>query len=101
MTVIRHGYVVLDAYFYPYQATAPHGVASVTKSITAALVGIAVDIRVIAASLPASRNSGRCPDERLGQVRARLPMKIRAGHEIRILQPGLPFAVVGGNGGGA
>ncbi len=43
VTVIRHGYVVLDAYFYPYQATAPHGVASVTKSITAALVGIAVD----------------------------------------------------------
>jgi CubicO group peptidase (beta-lactamase class C family) len=43
VTVIRHGYVVLDTYFYPYKATATHDVASVTKSITAALVGIAVD----------------------------------------------------------
>ena len=32
VTVIRHGYVVLDAYFYPYRASAPHDVASVTKS---------------------------------------------------------------------
>src|SRR5437879_6483522 len=40
--VIRHGYVVLDAYFYPYKPTATHDVASVTKSITAALMGIAV-----------------------------------------------------------
>ena len=43
VTVIRHGYVVLDAYFYPYRATATHDVASVTKSITAAIMGIAVD----------------------------------------------------------
>src|SRR5215469_256275 len=43
VTVIRHGYVVLDSYFYPYRPTATHDVASVTKSITAALVGIAVD----------------------------------------------------------
>jgi len=42
VTVIRHGYVVLDAYFYPYRASAPHDVASVTKSITAAITGIAV-----------------------------------------------------------
>ena len=42
VTVIRHGQVVLDAYFYPYRASAPHDVASVTKSITAAIVGIAV-----------------------------------------------------------
>jgi CubicO group peptidase (beta-lactamase class C family) len=42
VTVIRHGYVVLDAYFYPYRPTAPHDVASVTKSITAAIVGLAV-----------------------------------------------------------
>ena len=27
VTVIRHGYVVLDAYFYPYRASAPHDVA--------------------------------------------------------------------------
>jgi CubicO group peptidase (beta-lactamase class C family) len=43
VTVIRHGYVILDSYFYPYQPTATHDVASVTKSITAAIVGIAID----------------------------------------------------------
>ncbi|MES1262009.1 MAG: serine hydrolase [Acidobacteriota bacterium] len=43
VTVIRHGNVVLDTYFYPYKPTATHDVASVSKSITAALVGIAVD----------------------------------------------------------
>src|ERR1700683_4146610 len=43
VTVIRHGYVVLDSYFYPHRPTATHDVASVTKSITAAIMGIAVD----------------------------------------------------------
>ena len=43
VTVIRHGNVVLDTYFYPYRRTATHDVASVSKSITAAITGIAVD----------------------------------------------------------
>ena len=43
VTVIRHGNVVLDTYFYPYKATATHDVASVSKSITAAIVSITVD----------------------------------------------------------
>src|SRR5581483_6282586 len=43
VTVLRHGYIVMDAYFYPYRQDALHDVASVTKSITSALVGIAVD----------------------------------------------------------
>ena len=43
VTVIRHGYVVLDSYFYPYTPAATHDLASVTKSITAAIMGIAVD----------------------------------------------------------
>ncbi len=41
--IIRHGYVVLDSYFYPYTPKATHDVASVTKSITAAITGIAID----------------------------------------------------------
>src|SRR5215813_5455287 len=40
--VIRHGYAVLDAYVYPYHSTVPHDLASVTKSITSVLTGIAV-----------------------------------------------------------
>jgi CubicO group peptidase (beta-lactamase class C family) len=41
--VVRHGKVVLDTYFYPYQRGVAHDVASVTKSVTSTLVGIAVD----------------------------------------------------------
>ncbi|MDB6029495.1 MAG: 6-aminohexanoate-dimer hydrolase [Verrucomicrobiales bacterium] len=41
--IVRHGRLVLDAYFYPYQAGMRHDVASVTKSITSTLVGIAID----------------------------------------------------------
>ncbi len=42
LLVVRNGYVVLDAYFYPYDGSFPHDVASVAKSFTTALVGIAV-----------------------------------------------------------
>ncbi len=43
LLVIRHGYVVMDAYFYPYDGRALHDVASVTKSVTTTLIGIALD----------------------------------------------------------
>ncbi len=43
LLVVRNGYVILDAYFYPYKSNDPHDVASVTKSITSTLVGIAID----------------------------------------------------------
>jgi CubicO group peptidase (beta-lactamase class C family) len=43
LTLIRNGYLVLDATFYPYDATQPHNMASVTKTITATLIGIAAD----------------------------------------------------------
>jgi CubicO group peptidase (beta-lactamase class C family) len=43
LLLIRNGYVVLDAYIYPYDHTIPHKLASVTKSIITTLIGIAVD----------------------------------------------------------
>jgi CubicO group peptidase (beta-lactamase class C family) len=43
LLIIRNGYVILDAYFYPYESTIPHKLASVTKSFTTTLIGIAVD----------------------------------------------------------
>jgi len=43
LLVIRNGVLILDAYFYPYLGDRPHDVASVTKSLTSTLVGIAVD----------------------------------------------------------
>jgi len=43
LLIIRNGYVVLDAYFYPYDGTFPHDLASVTKSVMTTLIGIAAD----------------------------------------------------------
>ena len=40
--LIRNGFAVLDAVFYPYDGKSLHDVASVTKTITATLVGQAV-----------------------------------------------------------
>jgi CubicO group peptidase (beta-lactamase class C family) len=42
LLVIRRGYVVLDAAFWPYQPGDDHDVASVTKSVVATLVGHAI-----------------------------------------------------------
>ena len=43
ITIIRHGYLVLDAYQYPFQKGLTHHIHSCTKSITSALIGIALD----------------------------------------------------------
>ena len=43
LLIVRNGFLVLDAYFYPYRHGPSHDVASVTKSITSVLVGIAID----------------------------------------------------------
>lgn len=42
LIIIRNGYMVMEAYFHPYQADLPHDMASVTKSVTSALIGLAV-----------------------------------------------------------
>ena len=41
--VIRNGYIVLDAYGYPYDSNTIHNIYSCTKSISSALVGIDID----------------------------------------------------------
>jgi len=41
--IIRNGSVILDSYFYPYDSSTYHDVASVTKSIMTTLIGIAAD----------------------------------------------------------
>ena len=43
VTIIRNGYIVLDAYFYPFQKDKAHIIHSCTKSITSTLIGIAID----------------------------------------------------------
>ncbi|WP_161953218.1 serine hydrolase, partial [Escherichia coli] len=42
LTIVRHGRIVLDAYFWPFQNGQVHDLASVTKSVTTTLTGIAV-----------------------------------------------------------
>jgi CubicO group peptidase (beta-lactamase class C family) len=41
--VARSGYLVAEAYFYPFQPGMKHDLRSVTKSVTSALVGIALE----------------------------------------------------------
>jgi CubicO group peptidase (beta-lactamase class C family)/predicted small lipoprotein YifL len=43
LTVIRNGYMVFDATFYPFQPDSKHIIHSCTKSIVSALVGIAIE----------------------------------------------------------
>jgi CubicO group peptidase (beta-lactamase class C family) len=43
LLVERNGYVVMDAYFFPFENNEPHDVASITKSVTSMLIGIAMD----------------------------------------------------------
>jgi len=43
LLVIRNGYIVADAHFYPFTRGSKHDVASVTKSFTSTLIGIAID----------------------------------------------------------
>jgi CubicO group peptidase (beta-lactamase class C family) len=42
LLIIRNGYVVTDAYFYPFTNNSVHDVASVTKSFTGTLIGITI-----------------------------------------------------------
>jgi CubicO group peptidase (beta-lactamase class C family) len=42
LQIVRNGSLVLDAYFWPFQEGQLHDMASVTKSVTSTLVGIAI-----------------------------------------------------------
>ena len=41
--IIRNGYIVLDAYFFPFSKDLRHPIHSCTKSIMSALIGIAIE----------------------------------------------------------
>jgi CubicO group peptidase (beta-lactamase class C family) len=47
LTVIRNGHLVADAYFYPFIEGSQHNLASVTKSFTSTLVGMAHEAGLI------------------------------------------------------
>jgi CubicO group peptidase (beta-lactamase class C family) len=41
LSIVRNGYLILNADFYPYQQDFPHDIVSGTKSVTSTLIGIA------------------------------------------------------------
>ena len=43
LVVVRHGYVILDAAFYPYNGATPHDIASVTKSVISTLLAAVIE----------------------------------------------------------
>jgi CubicO group peptidase (beta-lactamase class C family) len=43
VSIVRNGYMVVDAYFYPFSKDQKHIIHSCTKSIMSALIGIAID----------------------------------------------------------
>jgi CubicO group peptidase (beta-lactamase class C family) len=47
LLIIRNGYIVSETYFQSYTAQTPHEIYSVTKSVVATLIGIALDRRAI------------------------------------------------------
>src|SRR6187401_1555122 len=47
LLIIKNDHVVLDVCFYPFQNNYVHDLASVTKSITSLLIGIAIDQKFI------------------------------------------------------
>jgi CubicO group peptidase (beta-lactamase class C family) len=47
LTIVRNGYLVLDAYFWPFQDSLQHDMASVTKGVTSTLVGIAIGRHIL------------------------------------------------------
>ena len=73
LLIVRNGYVVLDAYFYPFQEGQVHDVASMTKSITSTLIGIAIGehklsgVRQPVLSLFPERNIGN-RDQQKGRI---------------------------------
>ena len=42
-TIVRHGYMVADAYVHPWTQDVKHNVYSCTKSIVSALIGVAIE----------------------------------------------------------
>ncbi|HLA44350.1 MAG TPA: serine hydrolase, partial [Aggregatilineales bacterium] len=43
LMIVRNGSMILDAYFYPYDGTTVHDLASITKSVMTTLIAIAAD----------------------------------------------------------
>src|SRR5687767_6209507 len=83
--VIRHGHAVLDAYVYPYNPGTPHDVASVTKSITSVLTGIAVGQGILKLDQPLlgffPSEAPANPDEKKRRITIENMLRMESGLE--------------------
>ncbi len=83
LLVIRHGFVVADADFYPYRSTVPHDVASGTKTITSALTGVAVANRILRLDQPVlsffPKESAADADERKRAITVENLLRMESG----------------------
>jgi CubicO group peptidase (beta-lactamase class C family) len=81
LLIIRHGYLVLEVYYAPYNRDKEHILNSVTKSFVSALVGIAIDKKYISSDtstlldwFPELGDSGKYPGKAEIKVRDLLTM---------------------------
>src|SRR6202161_1147425 len=72
LLVIRHGYAVADATFYPYDGKTPHDLASVTKTVTSVLTGVAVNRGLLTLDQPVlsffPKEAPEKPDDRKAKI---------------------------------
>jgi CubicO group peptidase (beta-lactamase class C family) len=68
LLVVRHGRVIVDAYFYPYDGSTYHDVASITKSVMTTLIGIAADQGLVDLDAPIV---SYFPDRKIANLDAR------------------------------
>jgi len=82
--IVRHGRLLLDAYFHPFCMGVPHDVASVTKSVTSTLIGLAIqkgllrDVHQSLLSLSPNRTVLN-PDERKQKITLENLLTMQAG----------------------
>ena len=83
LLVIRHGYAVLDARFYPYDGVTPHDLASVTKTVTSVLTGVAVNRGLMALDRPVlsyfPKEAPTNPDERKQKITVGNLLRMESG----------------------
>jgi len=90
LLIVRNGYVVLDAYFYPFQEGQVHDGASMTKSITSTLIGIALgehkisSVRQPVLSLFPGRRTDT-PDERKDRMPVEDPRRMTSGWDATLI----------------
>lgn len=83
LLVIRHGYVVVETDFYPYKSDTPHDLASVTKTMTSVLTGVAVKNGILKPDQPVlqffPKEAPENPDENKRAITVRDLLHMESG----------------------